>query len=61
MYLGPAPLVKFNRQRFQGTFRRFYDYAAGLHHRLWGHRLDSVHQVMHDDRRSRPVAWEDFM
>lgn len=50
MYLGPAPKVPYNRQRFQGTFRRFYDYAGGYITDFGAHRLDSVHQVMHDDR-----------
>lgn len=49
MYLGPAPMVPFNRQRFQGTFRRFFDYAGGYITDFGCHRLDSVHQVMHDD------------
>jgi predicted dehydrogenase len=49
MYLGPAPLVPFNRQRFQGTYRRFFDYAGGYITDFGCHRLDSVHQVMHDD------------
>ncbi len=50
MYLGPAPKVPFNRQRFQKTFRRFYDYAGGYITDFGAHRLDSVHQIMHDDR-----------
>lgn len=50
MYLGPAPKVPYNRQRFQGTFRRFYDYSGGFITDFGAHRLDSVHQVMHDDR-----------
>jgi predicted dehydrogenase len=50
MYLGPAPMVPFNRQRFQGTYRRFFDYAGGYITDFGCHRLDSVHQVMHDDR-----------
>jgi len=29
-WLGPAPLRPFNRKRFHGNFRWFYDYAAGL-------------------------------
>lgn len=49
MYLGPAPMVPFNRQRFQGTYRRFFDYAGGYITDFGCHRLDSVHQVMHDD------------
>jgi predicted dehydrogenase len=50
MYLGPAPKVPYNRQRFQKTFRRFYDYAGGYITDFGAHRLDSVHQIMHDDR-----------
>jgi predicted dehydrogenase len=49
MYLGPAPMVPFNRQRFQGTYRRFFDYAGGYITDFGCHRLDSVHQVMRDD------------
>ena len=48
MYLGPAPKVPFNRQRFQRTFRRFFDYSGGFITDYGAHRLDSVHQVMHD-------------
>jgi len=29
-WLGPAPLRPFNRNRFHGRFRWFFDYAAGL-------------------------------
>lgn len=50
MYLGPAPKVPYNRQRFQKTFRRFYDYAGGFITDFGAHRLDSVSQIMHDDR-----------
>jgi predicted dehydrogenase len=50
MYLGPAPMVPFNRQRFQGTYRRFFDYAGGYITDFGCHRLDSVHQVMRDDK-----------
>jgi len=50
MYLGPVPKVPFNRQRFQGAFRRFYDYAGGFITDFGAHRLDSVAQIMHDDR-----------
>jgi predicted dehydrogenase len=49
MYVGPAPMVPFNRQRFQGTYRRFFDYAGGYITDFGCHRLDSVHQVMHDE------------
>jgi len=49
MYLGPAPQVPFNNLRFR-TYRRFYDYSGGFITDFGAHRLDSVHQVMHDDR-----------
>src|SRR5262245_30533169 len=45
-YLGPAPLVPFNRSRFLGSFRWFWDYAGGFITDWGTHRLDSVHQVM---------------
>jgi predicted dehydrogenase len=45
-YLGPAPAVPFNRNRFLGTFRWFWDYAGGFLTDWGTHRLDSVHQVM---------------
>lgn len=48
-YLGPAPKVPFNSLRFR-TYRRFYDYSGGFITDFGAHRLDSVHQVMHDDR-----------
>lgn len=56
MYLGPAPKVPFNQQRFQGTYRRFYDYSGGYITDFGAHRLDSVHQVMHDDRPLSAMA-----
>ena len=47
-YLGPAPKVPYNTLRFR-TYRRFYDYSGGFITDFGAHRLDSVHQVMHDD------------
>jgi predicted dehydrogenase len=47
LYLGPAPLVPFNRSRFLGSFRWFWDYAGGFLTDWGTHRLDSVSQVMH--------------
>lgn len=46
-YLGPAPKVPFNRNRFLGTFRWFWDYANGTITDFGTHRFDTVHQVMH--------------
>jgi predicted dehydrogenase len=45
-YLGPAPAVPYNRNRFLNTFRWFWDYAGGLLTDWGTHRFDSVHQVM---------------
>jgi predicted dehydrogenase len=45
-YLGPAPRVPFERGRFLGTFRNYFDYAGG-YVTDWGtHRFDSVRQVL---------------
>jgi predicted dehydrogenase len=46
MYLGPAPLVPFNRARFLSTYRWFWDYAGGWVTDYGTHRFDSFHQVM---------------
>lgn len=45
-YLGPAPWVPFNRNRFVGTYRWFFDYAGGIMTDFGSHRIDSMHQVM---------------
>jgi predicted dehydrogenase len=45
-YLGPAPRVPFNKNRFLVTYRWFWDYAGGMATDYGTHRLDSVHQVM---------------
>ena len=42
MWLGPAPLRPYNRNRFHGSFRWFWDYAGGLM-TDWGvHLIDPV-------------------
>ncbi|MEW5979860.1 MAG: Gfo/Idh/MocA family oxidoreductase [Acidobacteriota bacterium] len=46
LYLGPAPKVPFNRARFLGTFRWFWDYAGGWITDFGTHRLDTVQQIM---------------
>jgi predicted dehydrogenase len=48
-YLGPAPKVPFNANRFVGTYRWFFDYAGGLITDFGTHRIDSMHQVMNVD------------
>ena len=42
MWLGPAPLRPYNRNRYHGSFRWFWDYAGGLM-TDWGvHLIDPV-------------------
>ena len=48
-YLGPAPAVPFNKNRFLETYRWFWDYAGGMATDFGTHRFDTVHQVMHVD------------
>jgi len=55
-YLGPAPLVPFNRARFLGTYRWFWDYAGGWVTDFGTHRFDSFHQVMGVDAPRSVVA-----
>jgi predicted dehydrogenase len=45
-YVGPAPRVPFNRNRFLGSFRWFWDYSGGVVTDWGTHRFDSMHQVM---------------
>ena len=45
-YLGPAPRVPFNKNRFLVSYRWFWDYAGGMATDYGTHRLDSVHPVM---------------
>jgi predicted dehydrogenase len=45
-YLGPAPKVPFNKRRFLGTYRQYFDYSGGYLTDYGNHRIDSVHQIM---------------
>jgi predicted dehydrogenase len=45
-YLGPAPYVPFNKNRFLVTYRWFWDYAGGMTTDYGTHRFDTVHQIM---------------
>ena len=49
LFLGPAPWVPFNENRFVGTYRHFTDYAGGWITDFGVHRFDSVHQIMGAD------------
>jgi predicted dehydrogenase len=55
-YLGPAPKVPFNKNRFLGTFRWFWDYAGGFLTDFGTHRIDSMQQVMGVDAPSTVSA-----
>src|SRR5438105_13010233 len=46
LYLGPAPKVPFNKNRFVNTYRWFWDYGGGLVTDFGIHRFDSMHQLM---------------
>jgi predicted dehydrogenase len=45
-YCGPAPLVPYERDRFLGNFRKFYEYAGGYVADFGAHRFDSMRQLM---------------
>jgi len=55
-YLGPAPLVPFNRKRFLFNFREFTDYAGGRITDFGVHRFDSVHEILGVDAPRRIAA-----
>jgi predicted dehydrogenase len=55
-YLGPAPYVPFNKNRFLVSYRWFWDYAGGMATDYGTHRFDSVHQVMGVDAPSSVSA-----
>jgi predicted dehydrogenase len=46
LFLGPAPRVPFNKNRFVNTYRWFWDYGGGLVTDFGVHRFDSMHQVL---------------
>jgi predicted dehydrogenase len=46
MYLGPSPKVPFNRNRFLGNYRYFWDYSGGYITDFGNHRLDTMQQIM---------------
>jgi predicted dehydrogenase len=55
-YLGPAPAVPFNKNRFLVTYRWFWDYAGGMATDYGTHRLDTVQQIMGVDAPRSAVA-----
>ena len=44
-YLGPAPNVPFNRGRFLGSFRNYFDYSGGIITDYGTHRFDSMRHI----------------
>ena len=56
-YLGPAPSVPFNKNRFAVTYRWFWDYAGGMATDFGTHRFDTVHQVMGVDAPLAVAGW----
>lgn len=56
MYLGPAPKVRYNRNRFLWNFRWFWDYSGGLMTDWGAHHFDVVHWAMGVDAPMRVAA-----
>ncbi len=56
MYLGPAPKVPYNRNRFFWNFRWFWDYSGGLMTDWGAHHMDVVHWAMGVDAPTRVAA-----
>jgi predicted dehydrogenase len=46
LYLGPAPKVAYNRNRYIWNFRWYWDYSGGNMTDWGAHHLDSIHQIM---------------
>jgi predicted dehydrogenase len=56
-YLGPAPYVPFNKNRFLVTYRWFWDYAGGMTTDYGTHRFDTVQQIMGVDAPLAVAGW----
>jgi predicted dehydrogenase len=56
-YLGPAPAVPYNQNRYAVTYRWFWDYAGGMATDYGTHRFDTVHQVMGVDAPLAIAGW----
>lgn len=55
-FLGPAPLVPYDRNRQVG-FRRYWDYAGGIATNFGTHRFDSMRHVMSlDDQAPKTIS-----
>jgi predicted dehydrogenase len=49
LYLGPAPKVPYNRNRFHWNYRWFWDYSGGWMTDWGAHHIDIVHWAMNVD------------
>ena len=49
MYLGPAPMRRYNRNRFIYNFRWFWDYGCGMMTDWGAHHFDIIHWAMNVD------------
>ena len=56
LWLGPAPKRPFNRMRFNGNWRWFFDYGTGDLGNDGVHRLDYARWALSDRRRSPGTA-----
>ncbi len=46
LYLGPAPMRPYNRNRFIWNYRYFWDYSGGMMTDWGAHHMDIVHMAM---------------
>jgi predicted dehydrogenase len=56
MYLGPAPKVPYNRNRFLWNFRWFWDYSGGIMTDWGAHHFDVIHWAMGVEAPSKVAA-----
>jgi predicted dehydrogenase len=49
LYLGPAPKVPYNRNRFIWHYRWFWDYSGGMMTDWGAHHMDIIHWAMRVD------------
>ena len=56
MWLGPAPKRPFNRDRFHGSWRWFFDYGTGDLGNDGVHRIDYCRWVMGLDELPQAVS-----
>ncbi len=55
-WLGPAPVIPYNRVKASGAFRSFWNFAGGTMTDWGTHHVATVHHVMGQDRPRSAVA-----